>query len=45
MTNPSSYKHYCFTPLISYIADTPEAAVIAGVGGGGKTSYLTMANY
>ena len=33
----------CFTPIISYIVDTPEAAVIAGVGG--KTSHLTLASH
>src|ERR1700761_4632705 len=31
----------CHTPLVSYIADTPEAADIACVMG--KTSHLTMA--
>ena len=34
---------YCFTPLVAYIADTPEAAALAGVAG--KTSYLTIASY
>ena len=34
---------YCFTPLVTYIVDTPEAAVIAGVGG--KTSHLTLASH
>lgn len=33
----------CFTPIISYIVDTPEAALIAGVGG--KTSHLTLASH
>ena len=32
-----------FTPLVAYIVDTPEAAVVAGVGG--KTSHLTLASY
>ena len=32
-----------FTSLIAYIVDTPEAAVIAGVGG--KTSHLTLASH
>ena len=32
-----------FTPIIAYIVDTPEAAVIAGVGG--KTSHLTLASH
>ena len=31
----------CYTPLVGYIVDTPEAAVLAGVSG--KTSYLTTA--
>jgi hypothetical protein len=35
-------RHY-FTPLITYIVDTPEAAAIAGVGG--KTSHLTLASH
>ena len=33
----------CFTPIIAYIVDTPEAAVVAGVGG--KTSHLTLASH
>jgi hypothetical protein len=33
----------CFTPIAAYIVDTPEAAVIAGVGG--RTSHLTLASY
>ena len=33
----------CFTPIVAYIVDTPEAAVIAGVGG--KTSHLTLASH
>ncbi|KAF9789589.1 hypothetical protein BJ322DRAFT_1178167 [Thelephora terrestris] len=32
-----------FTPLVAYIVDTPEAAVLAGVGG--KTSHLTLASH
>ena len=35
-------RHY-FTPLAAYIVDTPEAALIAGVGG--KTSHLTLASH
>ena len=35
--------HCYFTPLIAYIVDTPEAAIIAGVGG--KTSHLTLASH
>ena len=33
----------CFTPIITYIIDMPEATVIAGVGG--KTSHLTLASH
>jgi hypothetical protein len=33
--------HHCYTPLVGYIADTPEAMALACVLG--KTSYLTMA--
>ena len=32
-----------FPPIVAYIADTPEAAVIAGVGG--RTSHLTLASH
>ena len=31
----------CYTPLVGYIADTPEATALTGVSG--KTSHLTMA--
>jgi hypothetical protein len=34
---------WCFTPIVAYIVDTPEAAVVAGVGG--KTSHLTLASH
>ena len=34
---------HCFTPLVSYIVDTPEATALTGVSG--KTSHLTMATY
>ncbi|KAF8425395.1 hypothetical protein L210DRAFT_3421273 [Boletus edulis BED1] len=34
---------YCFTPLAGYIVDTPEAAMLACVGG--KTSPITMAMF
>ena len=34
---------YCFTPLVAYIVDTPEATALTGVAG--KTSHLTMATY
>ncbi|KAG1726744.1 hypothetical protein EDD22DRAFT_789435, partial [Suillus occidentalis] len=34
---------YCFTPLASYIIDTPEGMILVTVGG--KTSPVTMASY
>jgi hypothetical protein len=34
---------FCFTPLVAYIVDTPEASALAGVAG--KTSHLMMATY
>ena len=43
MADPSGFSRFCFTALASYIVDTPEAALIASVGG--KTSHLTMADY
>jgi hypothetical protein len=43
MADPSGFSRFCFTGLASYIVDTPEAALIAGVAG--KTSHLTMADY
>lgn len=43
MSDPCGQKRFCFTPLVSYIADTPEAALLACVGG--KTSHVTMATY
>ena len=43
MSDPVGSLRYCFTPLVAYIADTPEAAMIAGVAG--KTSAVTMASY
>ena len=41
MSDPHGSLRYCFTPLAAYIVDTPEAAMLAGVGG--KTSPVTMA--
>ena len=41
MTNATGNSQYCFTPLASYIADTPESALIAGVAV--VTSSVTMA--
>ncbi|KAG2149241.1 hypothetical protein DEU56DRAFT_908940 [Suillus clintonianus] len=43
MSDPIGHSHYCFTPLASYIADTPEAMMLTCVGG--KTSPVTMAMY
>ncbi|KAG2139638.1 uncharacterized protein EDB93DRAFT_1090202, partial [Suillus bovinus] len=43
MSDPIGCSHYCFTPLASYIADTPEAMMLACIGG--KTSLVTMAMY
>ena len=43
MADPLGYNRFCFTGLASYIADTPEAAMIACVAG--KTSHLTLADY
>ena len=43
MPDPLGNLRYCFTPLISYIADTPEACMIACVRG--KTSPVTTASH
>jgi hypothetical protein len=43
MNDPHGISRWCFTPLAAYIVDTPEAAMIAGVGT--KTSYLTNATH
>jgi hypothetical protein len=43
MSDPLGNLRYCFTPLAAYIVDTPEAQMLAGVGG--KTSPATMAMY
>lgn len=43
LNDPRGVSRYCFTPLAAYIADTPEAAMLAGVKG--KTSHLTMASF
>ena len=37
------HNRYCFTPIVSYIVNMPEAAMLASVGG--KTSPITMATY
>ena len=43
MADYAGYIRRCFTPLAAYIADTPEAAALAGVAG--KTSHLAMASF
>ena len=43
LSDPVGNLRWCFTPLASFIVDTPEAQLIACVGG--KTSPLTIANY
>ncbi|KAG2144334.1 hypothetical protein DEU56DRAFT_910688 [Suillus clintonianus] len=43
LSDPVGHSRYCFTPLTSYIVDTPEAMMLAAVGG--KTSPVTMAMY
>ena len=43
LSDPLGNLRWCFTPLASFIEDTPEAQLISCVGG--KTSPFTMANY
>ena len=43
MSDPFGFHRFCFTPLAAYIVDTPEAAMLSGVGG--KTSHVTMASH
>ncbi|KAG1883168.1 hypothetical protein F4604DRAFT_1921075 [Suillus subluteus] len=43
LSDPVGHSRYCFTPLTSYIIDTPEAMMLATVGG--KMSPVTMASY
>ncbi|KAG1796566.1 hypothetical protein EV424DRAFT_1353057 [Suillus variegatus] len=43
LLDPLGNSCYCFTSLASYIADMPEAMMLATVGG--KTSPVTMAMY
>ena len=43
LSDPIGLSRYCFTPLASYIVDTPEAMMLSAVGG--KTSPVTMATY
>ncbi|KAF8553694.1 hypothetical protein OG21DRAFT_1485200 [Imleria badia] len=43
MSDPRGNLRYCFTPLVSCIVDTPEAAMMGCVRG--LTSHVTMATY
>lgn len=43
MSDPLGWRRFCFTPLVAYILDTPESAMVAGVAG--KTSSVTTASY
>ena len=43
LTDPAGNHRYCYTPLASYIVDTPESTLLAGVAG--KTLSITMAFY
>ncbi|KAG6373014.1 hypothetical protein JVT61DRAFT_7067 [Boletus reticuloceps] len=43
MSDPAGNLRYCFTPLVSYIVDLPEAAMVACVRG--LTSPVTLAKY
>jgi hypothetical protein len=43
LLDPLGNLRWCFTPLASFIVDTPEAQLISCVGG--KTSPVTMENY
>ena len=43
ISDPLGNQCYCFTPLVSYIADTPEACLVACIRG--LTSPVTMAMY
>ncbi|KIJ59337.1 hypothetical protein HYDPIDRAFT_100872, partial [Hydnomerulius pinastri MD-312] len=43
LPDPQGHLRYRFTPIAGYIADTPEAAMLATIGG--KTSPVTMAMY
>jgi hypothetical protein len=43
LSDPLGNLRWCFTPLASFIVDTPESQLIATVGG--KTSSATLANY
>ena len=43
MNDPLGNLQLCYTPLVSYVVDTPEACMLAAVGG--KTSLVMTAMY
>ena len=43
LSDPLGNLHWCFTPLASFIVDTPEAQLISCAGG--RSSPVTTANY
>ena len=43
MSDPLGWRRFCFTPLATYIVDTPESTLITGVAG--RTSSITLASY
>ncbi|KAJ7029673.1 hypothetical protein C8F04DRAFT_1187525 [Mycena alexandri] len=43
MSDPLGWRRWCFMPLVGYIVDTSESALIAGVAG--KQSSVTIASY
>ncbi|KIM62385.1 hypothetical protein SCLCIDRAFT_25115 [Scleroderma citrinum Foug A] len=43
LSDPWGHNRYCFTPIASYIINTPKAAMLSSIGG--KTSPVTMAMY
>jgi len=43
LSDPVGFLRWCFTPLASFIVDTPEAQLISGVGG--KSSPVTTAKF
>ncbi|KAI6009068.1 hypothetical protein BKA83DRAFT_4505299 [Pisolithus microcarpus] len=43
MADPLGNVHFCFTPLVAYIVDTPEACMLACIRG--KMSPVTKATY
>ena len=43
MSDPLGNLHFCFTSLVTYIANTPEGSLVACICG--KTSPITMASH